>query len=213
MRGIRKTRVWIETGIEGEIAVGRIEIRLVEDIERVSLEFQGIALSDFKILENRKIESRLEWSAEDISAIRPVAGFLSVADSRSSRCKAAWRHSTLARTKEWDREVIWINVWNSHSRERSRLKRIIRSPFRGLFGSDSRREWQNRIGDEVIGAEENTAGGSREIDDAEWFSALSHGDALNSPSICYSANQFGTLPKSGKQVNIADRKHVGTIKV
>ncbi len=69
--GIRKTRVWIEAGIQGEIAVGRIEIRMVEDVERVSLEFQGIALSYFEILENREIESRLEWSAEDIAAIDP----------------------------------------------------------------------------------------------------------------------------------------------
>ncbi len=72
------------------------------------------------------------------------------------------------------------------------LNELSLPPSVACFGEDSRRQRQNRIGDEVIGAEENTAGGSREIDDAEWFATLGHGDALNSPAICDFVDELGS---------------------
>ncbi len=61
--------------------------------------FSGEALRNFEGLENREIEPRLEWSAEDIAAVRPVAGFQGVANGRSIGRKTARRNSALARVE------------------------------------------------------------------------------------------------------------------
>src|ERR1017187_3133896 len=73
--GVRKTRKRIEAGVERKVTVWRIEIRMVENVERVRLEFQGDAFGDLEVLEKRQIEACLEWGAEDITSVGPVAGF------------------------------------------------------------------------------------------------------------------------------------------
>ena len=75
---VRKTGEWVEAAIQREIAVRSIEIGMVENVERVGLEFQGEALRKLEILDDRKIKAGLEWSAEDIAARAPVACFLGI---------------------------------------------------------------------------------------------------------------------------------------
>ena len=72
--GVRETGKWIEADIQPKIAVRGIEIRMVENIEGVGLEFQGEALPQLEVLENREIKPRLEGSAEDVAARSSVGG-------------------------------------------------------------------------------------------------------------------------------------------
>src|SRR5258707_1463987 len=65
---VRKTRERIEAAIQRKIAVRGVEIGMVENVEGVGLEFQGEAFPELEILENRNIEARLEWGAEDVAA-------------------------------------------------------------------------------------------------------------------------------------------------
>ena len=88
---IGKTRVWIEAAIQRKIAVRRIEVRMVEDVEGVCLEFQSIAIAKPEILENRHVEAGLERRAEDIAAIRSVSGLIRVAyDCSADGWAARW---------------------------------------------------------------------------------------------------------------------------
>ena len=68
-------RIRAETGIQSEVAVRRIEARMVEDIECIRLEFERHALRYLEILHDRKIKAHLEGSAEGIAAGWPEASF------------------------------------------------------------------------------------------------------------------------------------------
>src|ERR1700692_275492 len=100
LRHIRKTGDGIEATIQRKITVWGIEIRMVKDVERIGLKFQGYTLCNFIILENRDIEACLEWSAEDIAAVVAVAGFLGIANRCPAQGRAARWHPTLGRAQE-----------------------------------------------------------------------------------------------------------------
>lgn len=72
---IQKAGERIEVCIQRKVAVWGVETRMIENVERVGLELQGIALLKCEILESREIEPSLEGGAEDIATVGPVAGF------------------------------------------------------------------------------------------------------------------------------------------
>ena len=67
---IGKAREGVEASIQFKVSVRRVEIGMVENIERVGLEFQSIALPKLEILEERKIKSSLEGGAKRCDLFR-----------------------------------------------------------------------------------------------------------------------------------------------
>ncbi len=95
----------------------------------------------------------------------------------------------------------------------SGFERIVGPTLGSLFRRNSRRQRKNRIGDEVVGAEENAGGRSREIDHAERLAALGHGDALNAPAIRHPVGESGCVLSSRKLIHITHRQHVRAIEI
>ena len=140
--------------IQLKIGIWRIEARVVEDVECIRLEFQGEALRELEILEDREIETRLERRAENVAPVASVTGFQRVANGCPRRSGAAGRNSALARAQERNREIIRIDIGNPDSGKRPRREGIVGSALRSLLGRDSGRQRKNRIGDEVVRAED-----------------------------------------------------------
>ena len=107
---------------------------MVEDVEGVGLEFQDHPFRDLEVLKNREIETRLEWGAEDVSAVRPITGFYTVANRGPCSSRAAGWNSALAGTKEWDGEIIRIDVRNPDTGQRAGGERIVGSTLSSLLG-------------------------------------------------------------------------------
>ena len=182
-RWVRETGVRVKAGVQCKIAVRGIETRMVENVERVGLKFQGDTLRDLEILEKRQIESRLEWGAEDISSIGTVAGFLGITNGRAAESRAARRHATLTRLQERDGEIIRIDVRNPDPRKWPGPEGIVSSTLGRLMRRDSGSKRKNWVCNEVVGAEENAGRGPGKIDDAERLATLGHRDALDPPSV------------------------------
>src|SRR5580698_8429510 len=211
---VEKSRERIKGCIQRKICVRSVEVGMVEDVERVGLELQGVAFHKCEILQSREIEPSLEWGAEDITTVAPIAGFLRVANLHA-RCdgRTARRDAALAGLKERDGEVVRVNIRNSDSGKRPGGKGIVFAALDSLLWRNSRSQRKNRIGDEVIGAEEDAAGRSREIDDAEGLATLGDGDALNSPAVRHRVDESGCIGSSRKLINITDSQHVRAIEI
>src|SRR5580692_5831836 len=186
---------------------------MVEDVEGVGLKFQGEAFPKLEILENRNIESRLEWGAEDVAPVVSIAGFLGITNCRPAESRAAGRNTTLARAQERNGEIVGVDVGNPDSSKRTGFERIVGPTLGSLMWRDSRSQWKNRIGDEVVGAEENASGRSREIDDAEGFAALSHGDTLDAPAVRRFVDESGSIGTSRKLIHVTNRQDVRAIEI
>ena len=63
-------------GEERHVVVGRVEIRVIEDIERVEVEAQAEAFVQNEFLAQDHIEAHLERSAEDVAAGVSVERFV-----------------------------------------------------------------------------------------------------------------------------------------
>src|ERR1700722_4188734 len=211
----RKTGKWIEAAVEFEIAVRSVEIRMIENVERVGLKLQGEALLELNFLHDREIEPRLKGSAEDVSAIAAIAGFRGVANGCSHGSRPARRNSTLARLERRDREVVWIDIGNPDlARGRSReISGIVGSTLGSLFRRDSWGQRKNRIRYEVVSTEENAGGSSREINDAKRLAALSYGNALNPPTIHYVVDELRRRLEGRKLIHIANCEHMRAVEI
>ena len=161
---LKKWRIG-EAGSELDVVVGRIETGMVEDIEKLRVVFEMEALRQLEILEDREIETLLEWTAEHITATRSVTCFEIVTNHGGtwvagrnairSGCKRNWRA---------ERQGVQ-HRFPSVDAGRSLQKRTDALGAKPADGN-------NGIGNEVLGAPENAAGAPREIDHAIRLAAL-----------------------------------------
>src|SRR5574340_918286 len=84
---------------EERVVFRRVEIGMVKDIERVSLEPQADALFDGNLLRQTHIEARLERSAERVPAGRPEKRLVDVAPRGIARRHAIGAGSDKLRVK------------------------------------------------------------------------------------------------------------------
>src|SRR5579862_6869661 len=218
IRGQRRwaeTRLRVETRVQFEVAIRGIETGMVEDVERIGLEFQGDTLSDLEILEYREIETHLGGRAEEVAAVVTETGFYVVAkvwggvgDSRAAR-----GHSILAWAQQGNGEIIGVHVWNPDSGIGSARVGLNSSACGRLLRRDSRLQRKNWIGDEVIGTVVNAGRGSRKIDNAERLTRFRHRDALETPAVYRRIDQSRCVLQRGQHVHITYRKHVGAVEI
>src|ERR1700691_4154102 len=73
---------------EGDVVVGRVEIRVIEHVERVEVQAQLETLAELELLAQRHVEAYLERPAKQVA---PRAAELRLIDI-AARC-IAWRHA------------------------------------------------------------------------------------------------------------------------
>ena len=74
--------VGAEARIQGEVAVGSVKARMVEEVEELSIETQGKALGQLESLEDAHIEADLEWTAEGVARAVGIGSLGKVAGRR-----------------------------------------------------------------------------------------------------------------------------------
>ena len=69
-----------EEWVELDVVVGRVETRVIEDVERLDVEFEPEALGDLEIFEDAHVHAGLERADENVAARGAEVGFVDVAD-------------------------------------------------------------------------------------------------------------------------------------
>jgi len=82
--GRRNRRRSLVAWKEINVVVGRVEIRVIEEIERVEVKAQAEALADLEFLGERGIDAKLKRRAEEVASSSRIQRFVQVA----SRCVA-----------------------------------------------------------------------------------------------------------------------------
>ena len=208
-----KTRKRIETTVQRKIGVWSVEARVIKYVERLRLQIQHEPLGQLEVFKDCKIEAGLKGRTEEVAAVRTKAGLLSITGRSSRRGRPAGRDSTLTWVEEWNHEIVWIDVRNFHARQRARCEVVVRPTLRRLFWRNARSQRQNRIGDEIIGAEENACRRSGKVDHAEWLTAFRNGYALHAPAIECRIYKLRGLLEAWKHIDVINGHHMRTIKI
>src|ERR1700744_4761911 len=92
-----------EEWIELDVVVGRVEARVIEDVERLDVEFQVEAFVDLEILEDAHVDPRLERADENVAAGGTKVGLVNVANGFAAR-SVARRNAVLPGLQQWNAE-------------------------------------------------------------------------------------------------------------
>src|SRR4029077_11932540 len=130
-----------EVGEEGHVVIRRVEIGMVEDIERVKFEAEVEALFERKLLRQAHIEAHLKWAAEQVPSGGSVQGLETIATRR-----VACRYSVRTGSYKLRRKIGRIEHWLTGIDAKSSLQ------FR-LFWGDARYKRHVVISNKVTSAQ------------------------------------------------------------
>ena len=91
--GYAGLQIRAEAGIQTDVVIRRVETRMVEEVEELSVIAKGEAFVQLKKLEDAEVETRLKWSAECVAAGAGKSRFREIASSTAVSGRAARGHT------------------------------------------------------------------------------------------------------------------------
>src|ERR1700722_3219393 len=196
----RDRRRACEVGEKGHVVVRRVEVGMVEDIERIEFEAKVEALFKGELLGHAHIEAHLKWPAEQVPSGGAVQGLETIAARR-----VACRYSVRTGSYKLRRKIGWIQHWLAGIDAESALQ------FR-LLGSDARYKRHVWISYKVRGTKVQTCYRAREVIDAIRLAALRHGLPAYHPAVDHFSQSL-VMREFRNRVAVIDQKNVGLIEV
>src|SRR5579872_31325 len=191
-----------EIGKEGHVVIWSVEIRMIENIERIGFKPELVALLDHERLGQAHVEAHLEWASKTVPACSSKQGFKVIAPAG-----VAGRHPVGPWSHELGQEISGIKLTNF-----GRKSLTIRARMCCLRGRDARCQRHNWVPNIVAGAVVQTRHRPRKVINAVRLTALRDGLAANRPAIGQVA-QWPALHGLRNRIAVVDQKNVGLIEI
>src|SRR5580704_9492477 len=197
-----------EERVELDVVVGRVEARVVEDVERLHVELEVESFVDLEVFEYSHVNARLERADENIAASGTKVGLVDVANGFAARSVARW-DAVLPGLQQRNAECRAVEDRITGIDAERALQNRIRA-LRAAGAADG----NERVGDEVVAAAVELAGDTTaELDDAVGLAAFRGDQAASAPTVDDLVGPTVNHGQLREFVGVRNHENVATVEV